>query len=171
MRYFVHVGGRRMEVEVDGGVLRVDGATLEVDLAEGRGTTVRSARVGGRSLRVVPARNGRGEWTLVVEGVTYRAEVLDPGEEAVREAAAESRADSGPSPLCAPMPGLVVRVEVEPGDLVEEGQGVVIIEAMKMENELKAPAPARVAAVRVGEGTTVERDQMLVEFEPVEEAR
>lgn len=158
-----------MEVELDGGLLRVNGARVEVELAEGLGAAVRSVRVGARSLRVVPTRNGRGEWTLVVEGATYRAEVLDPGQEAVREAAAETGQSSGPSPLRAPMPGLVVRVEVQPGDLVGEGQGIVIVEAMKMENELKAPMAARVAAVRVEEGAAVERDQILVEFEIVDQ--
>jgi pyruvate carboxylase subunit B len=66
------------------------------------------------------------------------------------------------------MPGLVVRVEVEPGMVVQAGQGLVIIEAMKMENELRAPGPARVRAVHVQAGIAVEKDAMLVEFESLE---
>jgi biotin carboxyl carrier protein len=66
------------------------------------------------------------------------------------------------------MPGLVVRVEVAPGDEVEAGQGLVIVEAMKMENELKAARAARVKAVHVVAGAAVEKDAVLVEFEPLE---
>ncbi len=66
------------------------------------------------------------------------------------------------------MPGMVVKVEVEPGDVVAPGQGVVIVEAMKMENELKASVPARVRTVHALPGTAVEKDAVLVEFEPLE---
>jgi len=62
------------------------------------------------------------------------------------------------------MPGLVVRVEVSVNDLVVAGQGVVIVEAMKMENELTADVAARVTAVHVEAGDAVERDQVLVEL-------
>ena len=63
------------------------------------------------------------------------------------------------------MPGLVVRVDVEPGHRVEAGQGVVIIEAMKMENELKAEADGVVSRVLVEQGQAVEKGAVLVEFE------
>jgi pyruvate carboxylase subunit B len=63
------------------------------------------------------------------------------------------------------MPGLVVRVEAKPGDKVTAGTGLVVLEAMKMENELKAAAPGVVKAVRVAPGEAVERGQVLVEFE------
>ena len=67
------------------------------------------------------------------------------------------------------MPGMVVNVEVEEGDTVSAGQGVVIVEAMKMENELKADAEARVVAVHVVEGQAVEKDQLLVELAALDE--
>ena len=67
------------------------------------------------------------------------------------------------------MPGLVVRVEVDEGDAVQEGQGVVIVEAMKMENELTAEAPARVKRVLVKAGDTVVKDQPLIEFDTLDE--
>jgi biotin carboxyl carrier protein len=165
MEFFVHIEGRTLRVELDGDTCRVDGRSIEVELADSSGTPVRSARVQGRSLRVRPHRNGRGDWSLDVEGIEYRAEVLDPGQEAIRAARQAAGADSGPAPLRAPMPGLVVGVEVAEGDLVEVGQGLVIVEAMKMENELKAEASARVKAVRVEPGMPVEKDQILVEFE------
>jgi pyruvate carboxylase subunit B len=63
------------------------------------------------------------------------------------------------------MPGLVVRVLVEAGQQVTQGAGLVVLEAMKMENELRAAAPGCVAAVRVRPGDTVEKGQSLIELE------
>jgi pyruvate carboxylase subunit B len=63
------------------------------------------------------------------------------------------------------MPGLVVRVAVQPGDRVQLGQGVVVIEAMKMENELKAPSAGIVRAVLVSPGSAVEKGAVLVELD------
>jgi pyruvate carboxylase subunit B len=64
------------------------------------------------------------------------------------------------------MPGLVVRVLVKSGDRVQPGQGLIVIEAMKMENELRATAPSVVRAVRVDAGNAVEKGAVLVEFDP-----
>ncbi len=169
MQFFVHIEGRTLRVELDESGCRVDGERIEVELAHDAGTPVRSARVGGRSVRVRPRRNGRGDWSLELDGRRYRAEVLDRGQEAIRAAKQAAGTGTGPAPLRAPMPGLVVRVEVAEGDRVEPGDGLVIVEAMKMENELRAEAPARVQKVHAEPGTPVEKDQILVEFEPLEE--
>jgi biotin carboxyl carrier protein len=66
------------------------------------------------------------------------------------------------------MPGLVLRVQVEAGERVEAGKGLVVLEAMKMENELKSRAPGVVKAVRVRPGEAVEKGQVLLEFEAPE---
>jgi pyruvate carboxylase subunit B len=66
------------------------------------------------------------------------------------------------------MPGMVVRIEVSEGDMIRAGQGVVIVEAMKMENELTAEADAIVTKVMVAEGQAVEKDQLLVDLAPIE---
>ena len=68
------------------------------------------------------------------------------------------------------MPGLVVRVEVAVGDRVRPGQGLVIVEAMKMENELRAEAGGRVSAVHVAAGEAVAKDQVLIDLAPEEAA-
>ena len=69
------------------------------------------------------------------------------------------------SNLKAPMPGLVVGIQVEPGDTVQKGDSLLILEAMKMENILKAPADATIKAIRSQTGDRVEKGQVLVEFE------
>ena len=169
MDLYVRIGDQRLHVAFEGQSLRVDGVPIDVDLAPGSQGPVRSALIGGRSLRVIPTRNGQGDWTVDVEGVSYRVQVLDRRQEAIREARKTVASESGPAPLRAPMPGLVVRVEVSAGDVVQRGDGVIIVEAMKMENELKAEGVARVSAVVVSAGDTVEKDQILVEFQTVEE--
>jgi len=73
--------------------------------------------------------------------------------------------DSGPSRILAPIPGKVVAVKVEPGDEVEPGQALVVLEAMKMENELAADQAGKVAAIHVAAGETVEGGELLVELE------
>ena len=78
-----------------------------------------------------------------------------------------SSAASGPAPLVAPMPGLVVRVSVAVGDQVSAGQGLVVVEAMKMENELRATVAGVVTAVRAIAGTAVEKGAILVELAPI----
>ncbi len=168
MEFFVHIDGERLKVKVENGRCLVEGEEVDVAIAPGNGTPVRSASAGGRSLRVRPRRKGKGDWRLDVEGTQYRALVLDPGQEAIRKARQAAGVSSGPAPLRAPMPGMVVRIEVAEGDEVDAGDGVVIVEAMKMENELRAPAPARVRSIAVEEGMAVDKDQVLVEFEPLE---
>jgi pyruvate carboxylase subunit B len=68
-------------------------------------------------------------------------------------------------PLLAPMPGLVVRVNVKAGDTVEAGQGLIVMEAMKMENELRVQAAGRVKTVLVTPGSVVEKGALLIELE------
>ena len=84
---------------------------------------------------------------------------------AIRELAGASAGPAGPAPLLAPMPGMIVRVSVQVGDVVQPGQGLVVMEAMKMENELRAPAHATVKAVLAQPGTAVEKGALLIELE------
>ena len=75
------------------------------------------------------------------------------------------RAPDGAKQVVAPMPGRVVKVLVQPGETVTTGQGLVVVEAMKMENELRAPAAGTVRAVHVAEGAAVEANTVLIEIE------
>jgi len=142
----------------------VDGRPVEADILAIDGTPVRGLRLDGASHRVVAHHPGRGRWSLHVTGHQIEAEVLDERTRAIRALTGASAAASGPKPIIAPMPGLVVKVEVSEGDEVHPGQGVVIVEAMKMENELKAEAAGVVGAVHVRPGDTVEKGQVLVDF-------
>lgn len=167
MKYFVTIGSRVLEVELSPEGVTVDGREARPDLLEMDGTEVHSLLLSGRSHRILASREGRGEWSLHLSGRRLRAEVVDERTRAIREASRAMAGSQGPGALRAPMPGLVVKVEVEEGDEVVPGQGLVIVEAMKMENELKSDANARVKTIHVEGGQAVDKDEVLVEFEAV----
>jgi biotin carboxyl carrier protein len=101
--------------------------------------------------------------SVLIDGRRYAFEVDDPRSLAGRRRA--GGAASGPRPVKSPMPGRVVRLLVEPGDEVDEHQGVVVIEAMKMQNELKAPKAGHIASIAVAAGDTVGAGDVLVVVE------
>ena len=164
MRYFVTVGDRELEVELGSHGIRVDGEDVLADLREMDGTEVHSLLLGESSHRILAARAGSEEWTLHLSGHQLRARVVDERTRAIREMTGEREGRGGAKALRAPMPGLVVRVDVQEGDLVAPGQGLVIVEAMKMENELKSEGTGRINRIFVEAGQAVDKDQILVEF-------
>jgi biotin carboxyl carrier protein len=110
-------------------------------------------------VRVISTQGGMN---LEVHGRRFTADVLDP-----RNASRKSRATlgTGRQNVNALMPGKVVRVLVHEGDVVEPGRGLVVVEAMKMQNEMKASRPGRVVEVRVHDGDTVVAGEALVVLE------
>lgn len=100
-----------------------------------------------------------------VGGVGQAVKLVDPRRRALSQTAQRPRAASGPEAVRAPMPGKVVKVLCAAGDPVAAGQGLVVVEAMKMENELRAPRDGVVKAVQVKEGQAVEALQTLVTLE------
>lgn len=169
MIYHVTIGTRTVAVELDGAHVTVDGRRFETDLGPADGGAVRSLLVDGASRRVAAYRREAGRWDLHLGGRRVRAEVVDERTRAIRAMTAGSAPSVGHHKVVAPMPGMVVRVEVAEGDTVSGGQGVVIVEAMKMENELLAEGPGVVEKVHIEEGEAVEKDQVLVELAPLEE--
>jgi len=164
MRWFVTLGERAFEVELGPDGVRIDGRPVEADLAHVEGTGLRSLMLDGASYRLLAGRDGRGGWEMHLRGRRYLAEAIDERTRVIREMTGATSGPQGPRPVRAPMPGLVVKVEVAEGDQVEAGQGLVIVEAMKMENELKAEAAGVVARIHVAAGEAVEKDQILVDF-------
>ena len=168
MRYYVTVGDRTVEVDLGPEGVRVDGEAVEASLDRVEGTRIRSLLLDGASHRIVARPVERRVWDLHVRGRRLRAEAVDERTRTIREMTGAAAGPVGPRPVKAPMPGLVVKVEVEEGSDVVPGQGLVIVEAMKMENELKAEAEGRVSKVHVEPGQAVEQGQVLVEFEAPE---
>ena len=166
MRYVVDVDGERMVVDIAGEDVVVDGEPLRARLTDVEGTPMSLLTLGERVYRVI-ARPGesRGAYSLSVDGRRFAVEALDERTRAIRDLSAAAAGAAGPAPLVAPMPGLIVRVTVQPGDAVQAGQGLVVMEAMKMENELRAPSAGTVRAVHAAPGTAVDKGAVLVELE------
>jgi biotin carboxyl carrier protein len=168
MTFDVDVAGRvrRVRVEAAGGnrfTIAVDGQLHVVDAVrlDGTGMSLLFGD-GGRSVeaQIVPGA-APGEKLVWLDGVTAAATI--DGRRARRGAGAQR--DNGDRRISAPMPGRVVRVLVGPGDEVEAHQPVLVIEAMKMENELRAPRAGRVRDVAVEQGASVEAGRVLVVIE------
>jgi biotin carboxyl carrier protein len=145
--FSVTVGGRCHTVDL----ICLDGAVASLRFVDD-----------GRSFQVAYQHGGDHQWRVAVGEREFDLAVLTPVE-AIGVAA--SSVGRGPSRIDAPIPGKVVAVSVAPGDQVAAGQPLVVLEAMKMENELLAEQAGRVAAVHVSPGDTVEAGTVLVELE------
>lgn len=104
------------------------------------------------------------EYTVAYEGKSFQVGVLDE-RKARRGGAGASLGGAGEKDVCSMMPGKVVELLVQAGDAVEKDQGVIIIEAMKMENEIRAPVSGTVKTVHVEAGQAVESGELLIELE------
>ena len=167
MRYYVAIEGRTYEIDIGPDGLRLDGRKIEADLKPNHDSNLWHLVLDGRSHTLCAhRRERRGEWYIVVDGRRHEVLALDERRRAIRELSGSEAASHGPLEVRAPMPGLVIKVEVDPGSEVERGQGLIVIEAMKMENELKATAAGRVSDVRVAAGQAVDKGEPLLVIEP-----
>lgn len=170
MKYFVAIGDATVEVEVEGGRVLLDGAALDAELAALPGSPLYHLLLGGASWTVAAQPlDGPGRWVLGVAGERVEVQVRDERSRPSGAAPGAGVASRG-GVVRAPMPGLVVRVEVAAGQRVDPGAGLVVVEAMKMENELRAPHAGTVETVHVAAGQTVEKGMPLVTLAPTEGA-
>lgn len=165
--YVVEVDGKSQTVEVGPDSVAVGDVVMGAELVDIPGSPIRVLRVGDAVYEVVAHRaegRGRGAYELILHGVRFHVEALDERTRAVRSLSAAA-VHAGPEVVRAPMPGLIVRVLVAAGDTVQAGDGLVVMEAMKMENELRAKGPGRVRTVSASPGTAVEKGAVLIELE------
>ena len=148
----------------------VDPTGVSVEHAPGR-VVVRAGAPGSRGVPVLLGEDrpagptGARTIELVVEGWRFELEVEDAARAALRERATRPRAtgpDSGPLEVRAMIPGRVAAVSVTAGDSVTGGQTLLVVEAMKMQNELRAPRDGTVERVAVGVGETIDLGDVLV---------
>lgn len=139
---------------------RLDGNEVEVDAVLTR-PDVLSLRIGNQAYEVKCERVA-GEIHLWVGSARFAAEVRDPRSLRGRVRALD---DEGPRKLIAPMPGKIVRVLVNQGDEVEAGAGVLVVEAMKMQNEIKSPKKGTIQKILVSGGAAVNAGDVLAVVE------
>jgi biotin carboxyl carrier protein len=166
MKYFVDINGARMEVSLDGEGVHAGGVVHDAHLSDVEGTPIWLLTEGDEVHRLVVKRgDARGRYTIWMEGFRYEVDAVDERTRVIRDLTGATAGPSGPAPLKAPMPGLIVRVNIAVGDTVTTGQGLVVMEAMKMENELRASAAGRVKRILAIPGQAVEKGALLVEME------
>ncbi len=162
MRYISEVDGLEFPVEIlDEHHVRFGGDVLEVDLAAVSGEPLYSLIVNGESFEgyVYPDEDG---WQVLLMGQFYQVSVEDEREKRLRTVIHGSIRSDIEFVLKAPMPGLVIAIPVTEGQPVEKGQTLIILESMKMQNELRAPYAGKVARIRVKAGESVEQKQILL---------
>ena len=161
MKVEVHVDGRAAKLEVDAGRFRYEregSEAIEREYSIARlAPGSYSVLIGGRSYAVIAAGA-----EIRVNGRLFPVEVFDPREMRGRKSGGVGE---GRQNIMAPMPGKVVRVLVAAGDAVEAGQGLLVVEAMKMQNEMKSPKAGRVVEVKTRQDATVFAGEVLMVIE------
>ena len=163
MRYLVRISEQKMtisEIDLRQRRARLDGEWVDFDFQHVRGSLY-SLLIAGRSFSVhlekdelgVELGHGPGWW---------RVEVEDERAARLKQLARGEASTAGTVEVKAPMPGLVVRLPVQKGEVVKKGQSLAVIEAMKMENDIKSPADGIVAAVHTAERIAVEKNTRLL---------
>ncbi len=166
MIYEVLIDGKPHKVELEKKdnlwKCKVDGKDFEVDAAV-TARDVMSVLVGNKAYEAKREFSLSGETHVIIGSERFAAEVRDPRSLRSRKAAAG--AGEGPQKITAPMPGKVVRILLKHGDAVEAGQGVLVVEAMKMQNEIKSPKKGTVQKIAVAEGSSVASGDTLAIIE------
>jgi biotin carboxyl carrier protein len=163
MRYEATIGDRRYVVDVSGEEVSVDGRAVAARLEIRLSAPLQQLQVDGR-IEPLALRWADGRWRIHLHGRVWTVEVLDERARQLRELSGRGRTGSSGGVVKAPMPGLILRLEVEEGQQVARGRGLVVLEAMKMENEIRAPDDGVVARIHVRPGTAVEKGAPLVEL-------
>lgn len=162
MKYITTVGDKEYLVEiVDEKHININGKIYEVDFESVSGQPVYSLIVDGKSHESY-VQQGDDNWQVLLRGRLYPVTVEDEREKRLRAAAGGGVAESGEFHLKAPMPGLVVAIPVEEGQEIKKGQVILILESMKMQNELKSPRDGSIGRIRVKAGESVEQRQTLL---------
>jgi biotin carboxyl carrier protein len=160
MIYDVNIDGKGYRLDLERAdadwSCRLDGREMEVDAVLAR-PDVLSLRIGNQAYEVKCERVG-SDLHLWVGSRRFAAEVRDPRSLRNRSRAVD---DHGPRKLTAPMPGKIVRVMVTEGSVVEAGAGVLVVEAMKMQNEIKSPKKGTIRKILVSQGAAVNAGDVL----------
>jgi biotin carboxyl carrier protein len=168
-RFSVTIGGKERIVELDGGRVVVDGVEREIELLAVEEGAWLLREGNGQALAYVDGERGKIGVSIRRGGadpVVVAAEVMEARSAAVAELVrARATAVAGPAAVRSPMPGRVVKILVRAGERIAAGHAVVVVEAMKMENELRAPRAGTILEIRCAEGEAVEAGQDLIVVE------
>lgn len=159
-------GDKKWQVEKEDHQWMVNGNVASVDIIEPSNGLI-SIIVNGKSYTAIIEKTDRGnkEVTISINNKQFTASIKEPIDQLLSNMGLDLQAMKKAEPVKAPMPGMVLRILVEPGQKINKGDGLLVLEAMKMENLLKATGPATVKAIRAVEKTAVEKGSILIELE------
>ncbi len=161
MKYVTIINERRYEIEIDNaGMVLVDGEARDVDFLN-LGGSLFSVITENRSFEAV-IDDDDDKIAVMMTGRLFEAQVLDERAQLMMQRRGAQTSGSGD--VHAPMPGLIVEVAAEQGASVAQGDTLIILESMKMQNELKSPADGMVSAIHVEAGQAVDKNDLLVEI-------
>jgi acetyl/propionyl-CoA carboxylase alpha subunit len=162
MKYITSIEDQKFEIEIlDEHHIVVDGETYEISFEPITGQPVFSLLINQESYDAYVYEGDDG-WEVLLRGTLYRTQVVDELEQRLRAAVENGLTQSGEFFLKAPMPGLVIDILVRDGQEIEQGDVLMVLESMKMQNELKSPQSGIVSGVRVEIGDHVDRRQTLL---------
>ena len=165
MKYYVTVNDETYEIAIDQqGRISVDGQEMSANMRLVGGQHLYSLLVDNTSYEVVldPEQEPRNTYGVMVSGLRYLVKGQDERSRRLALADRSLRAPDGELTIKAPIPGLVVKVQVSAGQEVVEGETLIILEAMKMENELRAPRAGVIHDIRTDPGAQVKQGQVLM---------
>ena len=167
-RYYVDGEGQTLAIDFEerGEQLevRVGDDRMIVDLKQVIGPSLFSLIIDNQSYEIF-AEEQDGEYGILIAGELFRLQVQDEWARRLANIQRKSRVPEGEIPVRAPMPGVVLAIEVAAGERVAHGQGLVVLGAMKMENQIKSPRDGTVKSLNCEQGQTVEQGRVLVVLE------
>jgi len=162
MKYITTVNDHEYTIEIfDEAHISVEGVMYELNFERVGNQPVYSLVLGGQSYEAHVYTDDE-QWQVLLRGDMYRAVVEDEREKRLRMQFEGGMAEQGEFHLKAPMPGMVIAIPVDEGQAVEKGEVLLILESMKMQNELKSPRAGKISRVRVAAGERVEQKQTLL---------
>lgn len=162
----VKVSGSEFLVEFEGDEKasgQLNGNAFSWDISRVAGTQFHVIK-DNRSYNVELLGKLEGKQQIKVNGNLYEAETIDKFDELLKSLGMEKGGAGKVNELKAPMPGLVLQIDVKAGDTLKKGDRVLVLEAMKMENVIKSPGDVTVASVEIEKGKTVDKNQVMVRF-------
>lgn len=161
----IKAGNKEFELETGDGSLRANGKELSWDCVQVK-NGIFHVLMDGRSYSAEVLKQDPSDKSFVirVNGNKYSLQLRDKYDELLQTLGMDTLAGTGMKELKAPMPGLVLDIRITEGQQISKGEGMVVLEAMKMENILKAAGDATVKKVHIKKGMTVEKNQVLISF-------
>ncbi len=164
MKYYARVGSNEYEIEINRDTVTINGQEVVVDLCQSGVPELYSVLFGGRSYDMLIEPH-RFNYTITFRSEQFQVQVEDERTRRLNTGRKAPALPQGELPVRAPIPGLVVSVLVNIGDEIADGQPLVILEAMKMENEIRSLRAGIVRNVIVAQGQRVEQNEILLVIE------